>query len=102
MLQNPKFFTLKFEVELKITILLVLTLKNLLMIICVYKKNMKIFETMKIMEFFKNFMRKTARAGAGPDFLTCRSRSRTKMEWLCNTAFICKHYCPMIASSSAR
>jgi hypothetical protein len=80
---------------LKITISLLFTLKNLLMIIFVFKKHENFFETV---EFFLIIWGKWSELEPEPEqeFLTSwsRSRSRTKMDRLRNTTF--KHgwdYC---------
>jgi hypothetical protein len=55
---------------LKIPISLLFPLKNLLMIIYAYKKNMKIVETMKIIEFFLILGGKWSELEPEPEFLT--------------------------------
>jgi hypothetical protein len=78
---------LKFEVDLKITISLLFTLKNLMMIIYVFKKHENFLKTMKIVEFFLIIREKLSELEPEPEFLTSWSRSwsRTKMDRLRNT-----------------
>jgi hypothetical protein len=70
---------------LKITISLLFTLKNLLMIIYVFKKHEIFLKTIKIVEFFLIIWGKLSELE--PEFLTSWSRSwsRKKMERLRNT-----------------
>jgi hypothetical protein len=83
--KNHKFFILKFEVDFKITISLLFTLKNLLMIIYVFKKHENFLKTMKIVEFFLMIWGKLSELEQ--EFLRSWSRSwsRTKMDRLRNT-----------------
>jgi hypothetical protein len=61
--KNPKFFILKFEVDLKNHNFVAIYF-YLLMIIYFFLKNEHFFKTMKIV-FFLNYMGKIVRAGAG-------------------------------------
>jgi hypothetical protein len=67
----------------KITISLLFSLKNLSMIIYVFKKHENFSKTMKIIEFFLIILGKLSEPE--PEFLTSWSRSRTKMDRLRNT-----------------
>jgi hypothetical protein len=64
---------------------LLFTLKNLLMIIYVFKKHENLLKTMKIVEFFFIIWGKWSELEPGPEFLTSwswsRSRSRTAQKW---------------------
>jgi hypothetical protein len=72
---------------LKITISLLFTLKNLLMIIYVFKKHKNFLKTMKIVEFVLIILGNLSELEPEPEFLTSWSRiwSRTKMDRLRNT-----------------
>jgi hypothetical protein len=75
--------------------LLLFTLKNLMMIICVFKKHEICLKTMKIVEFFLIIWGKLSELKPEQEFLTSWSRirswSRTKMDRLRNTAYNTPH-----------
>jgi hypothetical protein len=57
---------------------LLLTLKNLLMIIYIFKKHENFLKTLKIVNFFLIIRGKSSELEPEPEFLTSWSRSRTK------------------------
>jgi hypothetical protein len=87
--QNFSYKSLK--LTLKITIWLLFTLENLLMIIYVFKKHEIFLKPMKIVESFLIICGKLSELEPDPEFLTSWSRSRswsgTKMDRLRNTGF---------------
>jgi hypothetical protein len=94
MLQKPQIFH-TYGIDFKNHNFVAIYLKNLLMIIYVFKKHENYLKTMKIDEFFLIMWGNLSELEPEPGFLTSWSRSwsRTKMDRLRNTD-IDTVYCP--------